>query len=117
VLLGYGLGVANLVARATASARELEPAELHEGAELLATKVRRYAPRMLAIAGVGAYRTGFDQPATTVGPQALRVGGRPVGAANPSGLNAHYQLPDLVAEFRRLRDEAGHGPGNGLGIE
>jgi TDG/mug DNA glycosylase family protein len=23
---------------------------------------------------------------------------------NPSGLNAHYQLPDLAHEFRRLRD-------------
>src|SRR2546421_2223398 len=107
LLLQYGLGVTNLVSRATASARELGPEELREGAEDLARKVGRYAPGVLALAGVSAYRSAFDQPGATVGPQPLLVGGRPVWAlANPSGLNAHYQLPDLVAAFRRLRDEA-----------
>jgi TDG/mug DNA glycosylase family protein len=106
-LLRYGLGVTNLVPQATASARELGPEELHEGADDLARKVRRYAPRMLAVAGVSAYRSAFDQPGATVGPQPLLVGGRPVWVLpNPSGLNAHYQLPDLVAAFRRLREEA-----------
>ena len=108
LLLQYRLGVTNLVSRATASAQELGPEELHEGAGLLAAKVRRYAPRVLAIAGVSAYRTAFDQVGAPVGPQTLRVGERPVWVLpNPSGLNAHYQLPDLVDEFRRLRDEAG----------
>ena len=107
LLLRYGLGVTNLVSGATASAQELGPAELREGAEELSLKVRRYAPRMLAVAGVSAYRSAFDHPGATVGPQPLLVGGGPVWVLpNPSGLNAHYQLPDLVAAFRRLREEA-----------
>jgi TDG/mug DNA glycosylase family protein len=107
LLLRYRLGVTNLVARATASARELGSDELRDGAVELEAKVRRYAPRVLAVVGVSAYRTAFDRPEAAVGPESLRVGGRPVWVLpNPSGLNAHYQLPDLVAHFRRLRDEA-----------
>jgi double-stranded uracil-DNA glycosylase len=101
----YGLGVTNLVARATASAQELSREELREGARALADKVVRYAPGVLAVAGIDAYRHAFEQPRATIGPQGQAVGGRPVWVVpNPSGLNAHYQLADLAAEFRRLRE-------------
>ena len=58
-LLGRGVGITSLVARATASAGELGPAELAEGAQALVDRVRRYRPRVVAILGITAYRTAF----------------------------------------------------------
>lgn len=103
-LLRYGLGITNLVARGTARAADLSNAELVAGGRTLAAKVRRHRPRFVAIVGIGAYRAAFARPTASVGPQP-----EPLGAArlwvlpNPSGLNAHYQLDSLTAEFRALR--------------
>ena len=103
--LRYGLGVTNLVARPTASAQELSREELREGGRVLAGKVLRSAPRVLAVVGIDAYRTAFGQPRATTGPQGHQVGGRPVWVLpNPSGLNARYKLPALAAQFRQLRE-------------
>jgi TDG/mug DNA glycosylase family protein len=58
----------------------------------------------VAVVGIGAYRVGFGRPDAVVGLQGDVIGGRPAWALpNPSGLNAHWQLPALAAEFRRLR--------------
>jgi TDG/mug DNA glycosylase family protein len=103
-LLGFGCGVTNLVARESASADELAPEELRRGGRALVRKVRRFAPRWLAVLGVTAYRTAFDQPGARVGPQHRTIGSALVWVLpNPSGLNAHYQLPDLVRSFGQLR--------------
>jgi TDG/mug DNA glycosylase family protein len=62
---------------------------------------------MLAVVGVGAWRTGFDRPRAVLGPQPERVAGVPVWVLpNTSGLNAHHQLPDLVARFAAVREAA-----------
>lgn len=104
-LLALGLGITNVVARTTARADELEPEELLDGARKLATKVQRYAPRTVAILGVTAYRTAFERPAAKLGVQAEPLGGaRVVVLPNPSGLNAHHQLPQLAALFAQLAD-------------
>ncbi len=103
-LLEYRLGITNLVSRGTATAAELAPAELVAGARVLSAKVADFGPRFLAFVGVSAYRIGFDRPKARVGAQEERIGTTRVWVLpNPSGLNAHYQLPDLVAEFARLR--------------
>jgi TDG/mug DNA glycosylase family protein len=107
-LLERGLGVTNLVRRATANAAELGDDDLRRGARRLAATVRRTKPQLVAFCGIDAYRVAFGRPATTVGPQAERLAGARVWVLpNPSGLNAHYQLPDLAAAFRRLRVAAG----------
>ncbi len=104
LLLGFGLGCTNLVERATASAGELAPDELRAGGERLQELALRLRPRWLAVLGLGAFRAAFRLPGTPVGPQPLRLGQTGVWLLpNPSGLNAHYQLAGLVAEFRRLR--------------
>src|SRR5579862_1128069 len=54
-LLHFGLGITNIAPRATASADELSKEELIEGCRQLRSRVRRYAPRFLAVLGVGAY--------------------------------------------------------------
>ena len=103
--LRYGLGVTNLVARPTASAQELSREELREGGRVLAGKVLRSVPGVLAVVGIDAYRTAFGQLRATTGPQGQQLGGRPVWVLpNPSGLNARFQLADLVAEYARLHD-------------
>nr|WP_229075359.1 G/U mismatch-specific DNA glycosylase [Actinoplanes sp. DH11] len=107
LLPALGLGITNVVARATARADELSPAELVEGGQLLADLVRAARPHYLAVLGVTAYRTAFSRPKARIGPQPDEVGGAPVWVLpNPSGLNAHFQLPDLIAEFTHLRNAA-----------
>jgi TDG/mug DNA glycosylase family protein len=103
-LLRLGLGITNLVERATAGAADLGAAELRAGAARLTAKVAAARPRTVAVLGVGAYRTALDRPKATVGPQPDRIGGSAAWLLpNPSGLNAHYQLPDLAAAFAELR--------------
>ncbi|MBW3594930.1 MAG: G/U mismatch-specific DNA glycosylase [Actinobacteria bacterium] len=103
-LLALGLGVTNVVMRTTATAAELTDDELRAGAVALKKKVIRFRPRYLAVLGLGAYRVGFGIKKAVVGPQPERVGDTKVWLLpNPSGLNAHYQLPDLAREFARLR--------------
>lgn len=103
-LLIYGYGITNIVARATASADELSSAELIAGAQRLEEKVKHYQPRVLAVLGIGAYRTAFKRPRADPGPQVESIGvSRLWVLPNPSGLNAHYQLEDLVRLFRELR--------------
>jgi len=106
-LLKSGYGITNVVPRATASADLLTKDEIVKGGERLRAKVLRYRPRVLAVLGVGAYRTAFNQPKATVGRQEERIGDTVLWVLpNPSGLNAHYQSADLAKLFRELRDYA-----------
>jgi TDG/mug DNA glycosylase family protein len=106
-LRGLGLGITNMVARATARADELSDDELRAGGRRLRELVAEVRPRWLAVVGVTAYRVAFATPKATVGPQDAALGDTRVWVLpNPSGLNAHWQLPDLAAEFARLRAAA-----------
>jgi double-stranded uracil-DNA glycosylase len=103
-LLGYGLGITNVVARGTARADELTVDELIAGGRAVEAKVREYRPRWLAVVGITAYRTAFHAPRSRIGRQPERIGDTGVWVLpNPSGLNAHYQLDALAAEFGKLR--------------
>ena len=107
LLGGYGLGITNLVARATAQAAELDPAELRAGGERLLSLIADRRPRILAVAGVTAYRTAFGRPRAAIGPQPDPLGATPVWVLpNPSGLNASWTLPRIAEEFRELRKAA-----------
>jgi double-stranded uracil-DNA glycosylase len=106
-LLELGLGVTNLVERATAGAAELSLAELREGGELLLEKVRRYRPAWVAFLGLDAYRKAFAGKRTGVGEAApLGDGTRAWVLPNPSGINAHYQPDRLAVAFAELRKAA-----------
>ncbi len=108
-LLEHGYGITNLVARATAAADELTRAELAAGRRGLERRARRHAPAWVAVLGVGAYRAAFGRPHAAVGPQPEPLAGSRLWVLpNPSGLNAHYQLPDLAREFAALY-AAAHG--------
>jgi len=103
-LLKSGYGITNVVMRATASADELTKEEIVAGGVRLRAKVLRYRPKVLAILGMGAYRTAFNQPKASIGPQEDRIGDTVLWVLpNPSGLNANYQAPDLARLFRELK--------------
>lgn len=104
-LPSIGLGITNLVGRATAGASELSGAELREGSLVLSATARRLEPRAVAVLGVGAYRTAFARPRAALGPQQERLGSATLWVLpNPSGLNAHFQLAELGEAFAALRE-------------
>jgi TDG/mug DNA glycosylase family protein len=82
----------------------LSSQELVAGRRGLENKVKRYQPRVVAVLGIGAYRTAFAQKSTTLGRQPETLADTLVWVLpNPSGLNAHYQIADLVEHFQALR--------------
>jgi TDG/mug DNA glycosylase family protein len=104
-LLLHGVGVTNIADRPTRAAAELTPEELRAGAAALADLVATVRPRVLAVLGITAWRIAFDRPRAVLGLQPERIGGAVTWAApNPSGLNAHYQVPDLARCYRQLRE-------------
>jgi double-stranded uracil-DNA glycosylase len=103
-LLQLGLGITNVVPHATAAASELTRDHFKQGGAKLRAKVRRYRPRVLAVLGVGAYREAFARPKASIGEQDEQIADARVWVLpNPSGLNANYQLNDLVKLFKELR--------------
>ena len=107
-LLPLGLGITNVVDRATARAEELTTAEIQDGGKMLTAKVARLEPRWLAVVGVTVYRTAFGHPGAKTGQQEGLMGGTRLWVLpNPSGLNAHWNDTALAVEFTRLREVVG----------
>ncbi len=103
-LLELGYGVTNVVNRATASADEVTRDDLIKGARQLERKVLKYNPACLAVLGLGAYRTAFAEAHAKPGKPEPMIGKTLIWVLpNPSGLNANYQLPEIVRLFRELR--------------
>ena len=109
-LLKRGIGVTNLIGRATVRADELSRQELREGAAHLIDRLADIRPSAVAIAGITAFRTGYRLPKAQLGRQdTALIEGWPADVAlhvvpQPSGLNAHYQIPDLARIWREVWD-------------
>jgi TDG/mug DNA glycosylase family protein len=100
----YGLGITNLAPRPTRAAADLSADELRAGAAALERLVAAWAPRLVAVVGVTAYRTAFSRPRAALGRQPEELAGRPVWVLpNPSGLNAHHQIDDLARLYGEAR--------------
>lgn len=113
-LIARGIGITNLVRRATARADELSREELREGGERLQAFVAEHRPAVVAIAGITAYRDAFGERRAAAGrqPETLESAARWSGAAlwvvpNPSGLNAHETVATLAAAYAAPAAEAG----------
>lgn len=114
-LLSYGLGITNVADRASARADELSAEEMREGGRRLAEKVARHEPAWLAVLGITAYRTAFDDKRAVIGPQERTIGATRVWALpNPSGLNAHWTPAAMAEEFARLREAADRDTGSSV---
>jgi len=110
-LTGRGIGITNLVKRATARASELNANELHEGGERLLDLVAQRRPMVVAVAGITAYRQAFRQPAASLGLQSpprdkVWSGARLWVVPNPSGLNAHETIATLAVAYAAPAVEA-----------
>lgn len=107
-LLGRGIGNTNLVNRATARADELTDDELRAGRQRLDDHVRAWRPRVVAIAGITAYRTAFGDRQAKAGRQAEDLHGAEVWVVpNPSGLNAHETTASLARAYAAPARAAG----------
>ncbi len=99
-----GLGITNVVPRATAAADELTREQLEAGGRRLVQTVSAYEPRVLAVLGVTAYRTAFADRRDRLGRQDQRIGTTTVWVLpNPSGLNAHHTVDSLAGLLAELR--------------
>lgn len=95
-----GLGITNLVPRATIRADELTPEELRAGGARLSELVTRLRPRVVAVAGITAYRQAFGERKATAGRQPSPLGDAELWVVpNPSGLNAHHTIASLAEAY------------------
>jgi TDG/mug DNA glycosylase family protein len=107
-LVSTGIGITNLVRRATVRASELTRAELREGGKRLTQLVESLRPRVVAIAGVTAYRDAFRDRRAGPGRQDSDLGPAQLWVVpNPSGLNAHETIDSLARWYTRVAEEAG----------
>ncbi len=112
-LVERGVGITNLVERATARASELSAPELRSGAATLSEKVRLWSPRVVAVVGIGAYRTAFGRRSAKAGLQPEFLEGAQLWVVpNPSGLNAHETTATLADWYGKVARAAGVLPGN-----
>ena len=103
-----GIGITNLVARASARADELDPAELVDGGRRLRTLVSGFAPLVVAVLGITSYRQAFGDRRATPGRQPVDLSGAQLWVVpNPSGLNAHETIVSLVSLYREVGVAAG----------
>lgn len=112
VLRSRGIGITNVVPRATAKASELRDDELREGAVRLTALVERTRPRVVAVAGITAYRTAFGERRAVPGRQPADLHGAELWVVpNPSGLNAHETTETLADAYAAPARAAGLLPG------
>ena len=99
-MIETGIGITNLVARATARASELSADELRAGRGHLGRLISKIRPRVVAVAGITAYRTAFRDAAATLGRQPIGVLDAELWVVpNPSGLNAHETTETLAVRY------------------
>lgn len=107
-LQAAGVGITNLVNRATVRASELTRDELRAGADRLHEVVGEVGPAVVAVAGVTAYRTAFRAPGAAMGAQPEGMGFSELWVVpNPSGLNAHETTGTLAVWYRKTAEAAG----------
>lgn len=101
-----GVGMTDLVKRATVAASELTTAEYRAGYARVEHLVRWLQPGAVCFVGLAGWRAAVDRRATA-GIQPRDVGGRPVYVMpSTSGLNAGTSLDDLTAHLRAAAELA-----------
>lgn len=108
MFLDAGIGISNIVHRATARADELAREELRDGAQRLTTDAARWHPRVVAVVGLTAYRQGFARSKAVAGRQDEQLADAELWVVpNPSGLNAHDTVASLAVAYAAPARAAG----------
>jgi double-stranded uracil-DNA glycosylase len=99
-LVVHGVGMTDLVKRATVGASELTPDEYRDGASRVRRLVRWLRPGAVCFVGLAGWRAAVDKKATA-GVQPDGFGGVPAYVMpNTSGLNARVPLDELAEHLR-----------------
>ncbi len=99
----HGVGMTDLVKRATPRAAALARSEYACGLTRLDALCRWLEPQLVCIVGITGWRAATGDRGAVIGPQPISLGDRPVYVMpNPSGLNAHTNHEDLMAHFVRV---------------
>lgn len=106
--LQRGIGISNLFHQATRTAAEITTTDLRSGAGRLTELVQERRPRVVAVAGITAYRTAFGRRNAATGLQPQPIGSAELWVVpNPSGLNAHETVESLARWYRIVGEAAG----------
>ena len=106
-LVEFGMAMTSLCARATRSAAELTREEIVAGKALLARRIKRVAPEVVAFVGLSIYRDFFGKTASPGAGAKDEVisGARVFVLPNPSGLNASFPgFKHKLIWFEKLRE-------------
>jgi double-stranded uracil-DNA glycosylase len=102
-LVHHGVGMTDLVKRATPGAATLRRAEYRDGARRVEGLVRWLRPRVVCFVGLAGWRAAID-PAAVSGVQRHGFGEAPAYVMpNTSGANAHASFDDFVDHLRAVR--------------
>jgi TDG/mug DNA glycosylase family protein len=102
----WGYGITNIVARPSPGIDTLRPEEYVAGRARLRSKIARHRPEIVAMAGVTVYRAMFPERkgAVRLGLQPETIAGAKVFVLpNPSGRNANFTYPEMLAAYRSLK--------------
>jgi TDG/mug DNA glycosylase family protein len=101
-LLAQGIGLTDVVKRATHSSGDLRQDEFDAGAKFVLEKIKRYQPRVACFVGLlGA--TAFLGRAVRPGPLEEQIGStRLFALPSPSRRNAHYGQEGILKYFKDL---------------
>jgi TDG/mug DNA glycosylase family protein len=109
-LTAHGVGMTDLVKRASPRADELTADEYRDGLARIERLAAWLQPAAVCFVGLAGWRAAVDRKATT-GVQDRTIGGRPVYVMpNTSGVNASSSLDDLAGHLRAARELAGQDP-------
>jgi len=103
----FGLGITNIVARASPGVSDLTRAELLAGATSLGRRIERHAPRAVVFVGIMVWapfarRFGLATSPDRCGEQPARFAeARLFVLPNPSGRNAHFTYAQMLALYRQ----------------
>lgn len=104
LLRNHGVGMTDLVKRATVRADELIAAEYREGVQRLARLCTWLRPSAVAVVGLAGWRASVDRKAA-MGWQPSALGATPVYVLpSTSGLNARVSLAELAVHLRTAAD-------------
>jgi TDG/mug DNA glycosylase family protein len=105
-LVALGLGITNVVTRATPGSADVTKEDVERGRARLHALVREEHPEWLAFVGKEAYKMATGERAVDLGENAPLEGARTFVLPSTSPRNAHWTPEEKLAWFVRLREAA-----------
>ncbi|MEG6586250.1 mismatch-specific DNA-glycosylase [Dendrosporobacter sp. 1207_IL3150] len=103
LLLSYGYGISNIVARPSKTAAEITKDEYKEGRTILLDKLQRYQPKIACYVGIGVYKEFAQRSVVKCGIQDRNIIPKITDfiVPSPSGLN-RIKLDDQLSYYQQL---------------